>query len=525
MNERRRGEVSSVSGFIVLSTSQMQAAEKAAIAAGVGSAGLMETAGGKVAETIMLAWTKRPVVVICGPGNNGGDGFVVARRLADAEWPVKVAEIGDPQKLTGDAKLMADLYQGERAAFANDSLEGAGLIVDAIFGTGISRDVDGAAKQAIDAINAHSAAVVAVDLPSGIHSDTGFVMGAAVSATRTITFFQRKPGHLLFPGRAFCGQIDVADIGIEADHVRDLTPDIFENHPALWGSQFRRPDWRAHKYHRGHVFAVSGERAQSGAIRLAATGALRVGAGLVTVLSPKDAIDAHSAQLNAIMLRAIDGADHISEQLGAKENYQRICLLGPGNGVGEATRENVLAALRSNAGAVLDADALTSFADDRDTLFQALRGNDVLTPHAGEFAGVFPIIDLGEGRLAAARTASRRCGAVVVFKGADTVIASPDGRCAINTNAPGDLATAGAGDVLAGFIAGFLAQGMSGFDAACAGVWFHGACAQTIGPGLIAEDLPNAVPAVLRTLLSPPTQRDTQQQNQAQNPAAASPGL
>jgi len=495
-----------VAGFILLSSAQMRAAEEAAIKGGVASAALMEKAGEGVAGVAMRAWTKRPVAIICGPGNNGGDGFVAARELAAAGWPVKVGLLGARDALKGDAKLMADVYEGEIAPFSPALLGGAGLIIDAIFGTGLARAVEGDYRAAIDAINAHSAPALAVDLPSGVNADTGAVLGAAVNAARIVTFFQKKPGHVLFPGRALCGAVDVVDIGITAEAVAGIAPDTFENQPPLWGASFGRPTWQAHKYHRGHVMAVSGGAMNTGAIRLAAISALRIGAGLVTVLSPKDAAAAHAAHLTAIMLRQADTADEIAENMQGADKYPMVAVIGPAAGVGEATRDKVLAVLKSKAGAVLDADALTSFADAAPALFEALRRDDVLTPHTGEFARLFPDIALGDGKLAAARAASKKAGCIVVLKGADTVIAAPDGRAAVNVNAPADLATAGAGDVLAGLIAGLRAQGMSGFEAACAGVWFHGACGQAAGPGLIAEDLPGAAPSVLRALLSPPKQ-------------------
>ena len=506
--------------FIVLSGDEMRAAEAAAIAAGTASAALMETAGAKTAELILRGWTKRPVAVVCGPGNNGGDGFVAARILAEAGWRVALALIGDKDALKGDAKLMAGLYEGEVHSFSPEFLSGAGLIVDAIFGTGLARPVEGEAKAAIEAMNANPAPVLAVDLPSGVNADTGAVMGLAVQANRTITFHARKPGHLLFPGRALCGAVDVADIGIADEATAAAGGKTFENHPALWGGAFPRPQWAGHKYARGAVMALSGGPLNTGAIRLAAEGALRAGAGLVTVLSPADAAPVHAAHLTAIMLRLCETAEHVAAHLADAERIRMCVVAGPAMGVGEATREKILAALNGKAGAVLDADALTSFADAPAQLFSALRPDDVLTPHTGEFARLFPEEAKLEGKLAMARAASAKAGCVVVLKGADTVIAAPPnngggGRALLNANAPPDLATAGSGDVLAGFIAGLKAQGMDGFGAAAAGVWLHGACGQAAGPGLIAEDLPRALPSVLRQLFAPPQQQPREAGQQA----------
>ncbi|NOX96040.1 MAG: NAD(P)H-hydrate dehydratase [Alphaproteobacteria bacterium] len=482
----------------------MRAVEAATIKGGVSSAALMEQAGEKVAEVAMRAWTKRPVAVLCGPGNNGGDGFVVARRIAEAGWPVKVGLLGEHENLTDDAKLMADLYEGEISPFSPSILEGVGLIIDAIFGTGLTRVVEGDYKTAIEAVNAHPAPALAVDIPSGVSADTGAVLGVGVTAVRTVTFFQKKPGHVLFPGRALCGSVDAVEIGITREAAATIKPDCFENQPSLWGEAFGRPGWQSHKYQRGHVMAVSGGALNTGAIRLAAMGALRIGAGLVTILSPRDATQTNAAHLTAIMLRQADTVEEIGASLEGADKYPMTAVIGPAAGIGEATRDKTLAILKSEASAVLDADVLTSFADDSAILFSALREGDVLTPHSGEFERLFDGIALSEGKLAAARAASKKAGCIVVLKGADTVIAAPDGRATINVNAPANLATAGAGDVLAGFIAGLRAQGMPGFEAACAGVWLHGACAQAAGPGLIAEDLPVAVRPVLQSLLAPP---------------------
>ncbi len=471
--------------------------------AGVASAALMETAGDAVAQVAMKGWSKRPVAVVCGPGNNGGDGFVAARRLAETGWPVRVLLLGERAALKGDAKLMADLYDGEISVFVAAALGDAGLIIDAIFGTGLARPVDGAALTAIDAMNASPAPVLAVDLPSGVHADNGAAMGRAVNAARTVTFFSKKPGHVLFPGRACCGAVDVADIGIAPTALAGIRLDTFENQPALWGGALARPNWRTHKYHRGHVFVASGGSHNTGAARLAAAAAQRIGAGLVTVLCPEKAADTNAAHLTSIMLRVAESADDIGRALADKSQYARVAVIGPAAGVGAETKAKTVAALRESTAAIVDADALTSFEGDQPALFDALRPEDVITPHEGEFVRLFGDVSAST-RIEAARAAASKAGCVCVLKGADTIIAAPDGRAAITVNAPPELATAGSGDVLAGLIAGMAANGAPGFEAAAAGAWFHGAAALAVGPGLIADDLPNAVPAVLRSLLTPP---------------------
>jgi hydroxyethylthiazole kinase-like uncharacterized protein yjeF len=350
-------------------------------------------------------------------------------------------------------------------------------------------------------LNASPVPVLAVDVPSGLDGTTGQAPGPVVEATRTITFFRRKPGHVLMPGRALCGSVTIADIAIPASVLAEIGAKAWGNAPELWLAGFPLPKLAGNKYGRGHAVAVSGPAAHTGAARMGARGALRIGAGLVTVASPPDAVAANAAHLTAIMLLPFEGSAGLARILA--DRRKNAVLLGPALGIGEATRRLVLAALASGAATVLDADAITSFAQTPGELFKAIADLAdrpvALTPHDGEFQRLFPDIDEGS-KLERARAAAQRSGAIMVLKGPDTVIAAPDGRAAINDNAPPWLATAGAGDVLAGFITGLLAQGMPAFEAACAAVWLHGAAATTFGPGLIAEDLPERLPEVLRAL-------------------------
>jgi NAD(P)H-hydrate epimerase len=460
---------------------------------------MMEAAGSAAASFLTRTMTPRPAAILCGPGNNGGDGFVIARKLKEAGWPVRLGLLGARGALKGDAALMASLFDGVVEDLSPGVLDGAGVIVDALFGTGLSRNLDGAAKAIIDAANDHPAPAIAIDIPSGVEADTGAVLGAAINAATTITFMTKKPGHLLFPGRALSGAVEVADIGVDAQRVAAQQPTLYENHPALFAARWPRLDWRTHKYLRGSAAVVSGPRLRTGAARLAATAALRAGAGVVTILSPSDAADENAAHLTSVMIREADDAAAVAAILA--DPRFTAALIGPGAGVGEMTRARTQAILTSCAAAILDADTLTSFAGAADTLFAQLRVDDVLTPHWGEFSRLFPDeVANASGRLAAARGAASRANAVVVLKGADTIIAAPDGRCAINSNAPFDLATAGSGDVLAGIITGLRASGMPGFEAACAGVHVHGTCGTLVGAGLIAEDLAAALPQALRSL-------------------------
>ena len=328
-------------------------------------------------------------------------------------------------------------------------------------------------------------------------------MGAAVKATHTITFFRRKVGHLLLPGRLHCGSVEIADIGIPANVLDRIKPGVTVNDPQLWAKCFPIPRVDAHKYARGHAVVVSGGVSSTGAARLAARGALRAGAGLVTIASPREALAVNAGASLAIMVRPVDGSRELADFLG--DRRRNAVVLGPGVGVGPETRELVLTALNGERAVVLDADALTSFAEQPQSLFSAIRNRSaatVLTPHHGEFDRLFHIVDKATSKLELARQAADNSGAIVLLKGADTIIAAPDRRAAITANAPPWLASAGTGDVLAGFAAGCLAQGMPAFEAAAAAAWLHGEAGNEAGPGLIAEDLPEVLPKVYRHLFA-----------------------
>jgi ADP-dependent NAD(P)H-hydrate dehydratase / NAD(P)H-hydrate epimerase len=493
-----------LSMFELLTSSEMAAADQLAIAGGVSGIDLMERAGAAVANCVMLRHPAGArIAVVAGSGNNGGDGYVAARLLAARGDAVEVLRVGD-RDLRGDAAVAAQRWTGPVVAATGENLAAADAIIDALFGAGLDRPVTGTARRVIDAMNAASCPRYAVDLPSGINGTTGAVMGAAVSASETITFFRAKPGHLLLPGRMHCGRVSVADIGIPTSVLARLRPTTFRNVIELWIDQFPVPQLDGHKYTRGHVVVVSGGMDSTGAARLAARGALRAGAGLVTIASPRDALAINAAASMAVMVRAVEGASDLKIFLA--DQRRNVVVLGPGGGVGRPMRELVQAALLAGPAVVLDADALTSFADDLSVLAASIKRREaavILTPHEGEFRLLFndicreiePI-----SKLARARAAASASGATVVLKGGDTVVAAPDGRAAIACNAGPWLATAGSGDVLAGFCAALVAQGMPAFEAACAAVWLHGEAGDVVGPGLISEDLPDALPAVYRRL-------------------------
>jgi hydroxyethylthiazole kinase-like uncharacterized protein yjeF len=487
----------------LLTPGEMGACDRLAIAAGTPGIALMEKAGRAVADAVARNPLGAKVLVVAGPGNNGGDGFIAARVLAERGYPVRVMLLGEVAALNGDAAEAAQRW-GREIEPADPARVTGAVIVDALFGAGLNRMVDGVARALIDAMNASGAPVIAVDLPSGINGASGAVMGAAVNARESVTFFRRKPGHLLLPGRIHCGKVRVADIGIPDNVLDTVQPQARANAPALWRDVFPVPRLDAHKYARGHAVVVSGDLAFTGAARLTARGALRAGAGLVTLASPRSALMVNAIASLAVMTRPVDGPEEFSKLLADKR--LNAVAIGPGAGVGEGTRAMVRAALEGERAVVLDADALTSFADDPRALFAMVGkhiGPVVLTPHQGEFARLFKNESQDsdtQSKLDAATGAAKASGAIVLLKGADTVIASPDGRVAINENAPPWLATAGSGDVLAGIITGLLAQGMPGFEAACAGAWLHGEAGNEAGPGLIAEDLPEVFPAIYRRL-------------------------
>lgn len=486
----------------VLRVAEMYRADEAAIAAGVSGLSLMEAAGAAVAEIVDRVQPAGRIVILCGPGNNGGDGFVAARMLAAAGREVVLALLGDVAALKGDAAENAKRWDGGIVPLSPEVLDGAAVVVDALFGAGLTRPLDGMAQSVIEAVVASGVPCVAVDVPSGVDGDSGAVLGVAAQATATVTFFRRKPGHLLYPGRGLCGAVHIADIGTPESVLGEIAPATTENSPQLWRDVLPRLSAGDHKYTRGHA-VVAGGAVLTGAARLACHAALRVGAGLASIASPPEAGDIYRAGRPTSMVRDIEDGGAFSAMLS--DPRVTATLVGPGNGVTAQTRDYTLRALASGKPCVIDADAITIFADAPQDLLAALTvpdaGGAVLTPHDGEFARLFPDIAADmPGKLDRALAAAQRAGAVVLLKGPDTVIAAPDGRAAINANAPPYLATAGAGDVLAGFILGLVGQGMPLFAAACAGAWLHGAAAESFGPGLIADDLADALPDVLRKL-------------------------
>jgi hydroxyethylthiazole kinase-like uncharacterized protein yjeF len=582
----------------LLTAAQMRAIEQAAIASGeVTGLELMERAGAGVVAAVLEEWpelalTAHRAVVLCGPGNNGGDGFVVARLLKQRGWEVEVFLYGDPERMPADARVNYEKWvgMGEVTPMTYRGIKHglfADLYVDAIFGIGLTRPAEGDLADVIRYLAGSGSddfrsKLVSIDIPSGLDADSGLVLGCpkphsgnglAPYARLTVTFHTGKPGHFLEFGPEFCGRVVVRDIGLSRKHDKILMvpkprPPKFGGEPVAEATYWieRRQDlglfgkakwktagffaqmWvldprtldkgeepRRHKFSHGHALILSGPATRTGAARLAARGALRIGAGLVTVAAPPEAMAEHAARLDAIMLREVSDAEGLAEML-ADDRITALCL-GPGLGLDDRAAGLVTAALASRAEArptqdeaaapntvgrasarlrrptVLDADALTILSRHPD-LFAALHDRCVLTPHAGEFARLFP--DMAEklaapatngpaySKVDATREAAARAGCVVLYKGPDTVIADPSGRASISSaaydRAAPWLATAGSGDVLAGFIAGLLARGFTPIQAAESAAWLHVECARSFGPGLIAEDLPEQLPKVFRAL-------------------------
>jgi NAD(P)H-hydrate epimerase len=472
----------------------MQRADRLAAVRGIQGWTLMQAAGSAVAREARLRWDRPATLVICGPGNNGGDGFVAAEALRRAGWSIRVALLGKLADLKGDAKLASSSWQGPVEELQLSSLDGASLVIDALFGAGLTRPPEGIASEVITAINARKMPCLCIDLPSGVNGDTGQVLGQAPQASATVTFFRRKVGHLLYPGRALSGELVVAEIGIPADVLMEIAPRQFENHPELWRQALRQPRWDDHKYTRGSLLVAGGDE-MTGAARIAARAARRVGTGLVTIACSRAAHPIYAQDSAGTVTRIADSDEEFGDLVA--DARRTAFLIGPGHGSGPRNRRRTLEILGTGKPAVLDADALTSFAANPGELLDVLHRGVVLTPHDGEFARLFPTLAGKPGRLARARAASRMAHATVILKGPDTVIASPDGFAALDSNGPPWLAMAGSGDLLAGLTAGLMALGARPLSAAVTAVWLQGRAATLSGNYPVIEDVDSQIRTAL----------------------------
>ncbi len=480
-------------GHELLTPAEMGEADRRTIASGIDGMALMEAAGHAVTDVVLAHYPDIVrAVILCGPGNNGGDGHVVARLLAARGVAVSVY-CNTLSKAGTDATKAAALWTGGVLSLDALAIADGDVVIDALYGAGFKGMLKGADAVAAKLVRESGAPVVAVDLPSGLSGLSGMAEGEHFRADHTVTFFRKKPGHLLQPGRALCGEMHVADIGISLRVLDVIKPMLFENGPYVYQEALPRPSVTTHKYARGAVGVFSGEAHATGAARLCATSAARVGAGALTLLGPDAALTAMAAHVTSAMLRRVETVMDV-EAIAADERY-RALVIGPGFGRYRILHEAVLAILAApvQRGVVLDADVFSAFALEGEVLFAAIKASGAtvaMTPHEGEFARLFP--DLMKANLPKherARAAAKLAGAVIILKGADSVIASPNRRAAINANGGPELATAGSGDVLAGIVGGLLARGMATFEAACAAVHLHAAAGMRLGPGLVAEEL------------------------------------
>lgn len=469
--------------FEILSADEMKKAEAAAIAGGLSGLQMMTRAGEEAARIIAAAIQPCTVLVLCGPGNNGGDGFIVAQQLKEKGWKVRVACAVKRTALKGDAGESAKKWSGDVEGLnSNLSVHQTGLIVDAVFGTGFDRTLDPELVILFDKIRQRKIPVVALDVPTGLNATTGAVDPGTLKADLTVTFARKKNAHVLLPGKNLCGVITVADIGITDDMLGETS--FFENHPGLWLKEFPQLKAEDHKYTRGHAIVYGGEK-RTGAACLAAAAAQKIGAGLVTIAAPAKAWSVYSSYRASLMVDECESVEGFKTLL--RDVRVTSVVLGPGAGSDDKLKQCVEAALSFNKGGVLDADVFSAYQTSAKDLFAKLSPKWVLTPHEGEFERLFGTLEGSKPERAL--KAAKMANAVILLKGADTIIAAPDGAHVINTNAPPSLATAGSGDVLAGFIAGLIAQGMPAFMAACAAAWLHGEAARAYGFGLTAEDI------------------------------------
>lgn len=485
--------------YALLTSHEMRSCEKFSIRNSQSSYLLMQKAGAAVVDQIIKHKKKKgSALVLVGPGNNGGDGWVIAQHLQLKGWNVVCASITPPSKLKGSALYAYKGFIGSVTSLPKN-LNNFDVIVDALFGLGLSKPLTGSAYNWIKKVNKFKSFKVAVDIPSGICSDTGQILGIAFKADLTVTFFRKKRGHVLGKGLEFSGEVVVASIGMTNKNMNTIDVRVFENCPVLWQSKIPRPVSSSYKHKRGHTLVFGGHAGMSGAARLSGYAALRMGSGLVTILVPELDLAIYAQKQMALMSKGYKTYQEAVNLISTKDFTAFI--VGPGNGVGQETCQRTVVALKTRQPIVLDADALTSFKHSPKTLFKYLHENSVLTPHLGEFMRLFPDLDPLKDKVTATMKAAKRTKSVVLLKGADTVIASPKGFSFVNSHSSPYLATAGSGDVLSGMIAGLMAQGMKSFDAACSSVWLHGEAALRFGPGLIAEDLLDEVPNVLKKMV------------------------
>ena len=478
----------------VLNNEQMYQADMLAEQKNIHSLFLMESAGNSISIEIRKRWTKSRILIICGPGNNGGDGFVVARLMRKLGWPVKVILYGEEKKLTGDIAVNANRWKesgGNIDTLDTDLIIWSDIIVDALFGTGLSRRLDNRINYFFSEININNKICVAVDIPSGISGNTGNALDNSnypfndniLKCDLTVTFFRPKIGHLLLPAKDYCGELVVTDIGIPEDIIGNIDTKILINHPSEIDKIF--PSIMDHKYNRGYLAVFGGN--MPGAAKLASISALRIGSGLVSIFAENEMRDFYISEYPELIFN-----DLSLWEKQIDDSKINALVLGPGYEKAPETVDLVLNALKKELPIVLDAGAITSFSGKADLLISSISESDsdvVLTPHMGEFSNVFGINLNYNSKIDIALDLAKKTNSTLVLKGNDTIIVNYKEDVFISNNAPPWLATAGSGDVLAGMIGGLLAQGMDGLSAARNAVWIHGEVAKLAGKGMIASDL------------------------------------
>ncbi len=482
----------------IITPKDMYYFDNKSIELGLSSLELMENAGTAVSDFIRVNYKPSYVLVICGSGNNGGDGLVVARKLRASKWKVKVLMINDTN-LSKDNMFMLDQWRGDNISKESISeIYNAEIIVDAIFGAGLNRNLDPFNCELFSAVNQSKAKIISIDLPSGVNGETGKIMNSVIKADTTLSFLRKKIGHLLLPGKEYCGEVYIKDIGTPKSIMENFKFNFWENEPNLWIQEIKPPNFYSHKYSRGYSVINSGCFGSTNAAKLAAESSLRIGSGVVAVCCDRECINSFSTSKSSLIIKETNNIDQFIETIS--DNRCTAVLVGPGNGINNHTYSCVIEARKLLKSCVIDADAISVFQNDPSSLFDITDYNCVITPHEGEFEKIFP--SLKGNKVDRVKEAAKSSGAVIVLKGSDTLICSPDGRVVFNSCAPSTLATAGSGDVLAGIILGLLSQGVDPFFGSCAAVWIHSKAAKLFGYGLIADDLIDLIPRTLNNLFS-----------------------
>jgi len=482
----------------ILTNEEMAEADQMTIASGVPSIELMENAGKAVFNNIPIKNIDR-VLLLIGPGNNGGDGFVVARLLIEIGISVDIFFYNNG-KISNDCKINKDKIDSQSFISEIRNYSSYSYVIDALFGTGFTRKIPSQLEKIFSIVKKNKIPVYAIDIPSGINGNSSIVNGDCLECVKTITFFNKKKCHYLYPGKNFCGEVIVEDIGIKTDVFKEMMPKIRNNNPELWIKEFPFPSSFDHKYSRGLLIINCGPIYKTGAARLAGRSAMRVGAGAVKLICDDEAAKVLEPQISVELISVVKEKNEIQQIF--KDRKVSSILVGPGNGVNDETKSRTLLALAFVKHVVIDADAITCFEKNPKELFVDTYPHTILTPHEGEFRRLFgDEIASIEDKVVKTVEASKLAGSIVVLKGADTIIANPEGQAVINSSEAPYLATAGSGDVLAGIIASLVGDNkMSAFNAACAGTWIHSKLGELIGAGLIAEDLIDNIPLIIKKL-------------------------